>query len=65
MPKMTVELSGTAGLAQVGMLIDVIRDQGEAPGYGRQRVVRDHAIDFAFCNLPREGSDYSPTTTGA
>ena len=30
MPKMTVELSGSDGLAQVGMLIDVIRDQGEA-----------------------------------
>lgn len=30
MPKMTVELSGSAGLSQVSMLIDVIRDQGEA-----------------------------------
>jgi hypothetical protein len=30
LPQMTVQTSGAAGLAEVGLLIDVIRDQGEA-----------------------------------
>ena len=42
-PAMTVRASGAAGLAQVGMLIDVIRDQGEAAKAA-------DAIDVAFQN---------------
>jgi hypothetical protein len=43
LPAMTVQSSGPAGLAQVGLLIDVIRDQGEAAKIA-------DAIDLPFRN---------------
>jgi hypothetical protein len=60
MPRTTVELSGRAGLAEVSMLIDVIRDQGEAakradkalnaPGASRGEPAATKPIEPAFQN---------------
>jgi hypothetical protein len=60
LPRTTVELSGDAGLAEVDMLIDVIRDQGEAAKRADQALKRPDPgdgepsgttrVEFAFRN---------------